>query len=154
VLLFTLGIALFTGALFGAIPAIKASTPNLADTLKAGGRGNSVGWRANPARSLLVVAETALTLVALLGAGLFIRSQHTAQRIEPGFQDENLFMMAFDLGALHYNEGKSEQFFRPAVDRASTPPGVQSATISANFPLGCGLGRTIFPEGQDETSGY
>jgi predicted permease len=154
VLLFTLGIALFTGALFGAIPAIKASSPNLADTLKAGGRGNSVGWRANPVRSLLVVVETALALVALVGAGLFIRSQQNAQRIDPGFESEKLFMMAFDLGALHYNEGKSEQFFRAAVERASTAPGVQSATISANFPIGGGLGRTVFPEGQDETSGY
>jgi predicted permease len=154
VLLFTLGIALVTGALFGAIPAIKASTPNLADTLKAGGRGNSVGWRANPIRSLLVVVETALALVALVGAGLFIRSQQNAQRIDPGFESEKLFMMAFDLGALHYSEGKSEQFFRAAVERASSAPGVQSATISANFPIGGGLGRTIFPEGQDEASGY
>jgi len=154
VLLFTLGIALITGALFGAVPAIKASSPNLADTLKAGGRGNSVGWRANPARSLLVVVETALALVALIGAGLFIRSQQNAQRIDPGFESEKLFMMAFDLGALHYNEGKAQQFFRSAVERASTVPGVQFATVSANFPIGGGLGRTVFPEGQDETTGY
>ena len=154
VLFFTLGIALLTGTLFGAIPAIKASTPNLADTLKAGGRGNSVGWRSNPVRSLLVVFETALALVALVGAGLFIRSQQNAQHINPGFESEKLFMMAFDLGALHYKEGQSEQFFRAAVERAAHIPGVSSATISANFPIGGGLGRTIFPEGQDESSGY
>jgi predicted permease len=154
VLLFTLGIALITGALFGAVPAIQASSPNLADTLKAGGRGNSVGWRANPIRSLLVVVETALALVALVGAGLFIRSQQNAQRIHPGFESEKLFMMAFDLGALHYNEGKAQQFFRAAVERAAAAPGVQSATVAANFPIGGGLGRTVFPEGQDETTGY
>jgi predicted permease len=154
VLLFTLGIALITGALFGAIPAIKASSPNLAETLKAGGRGNSVGWRANPVSSLLVVAETALALVALVGAGLFIRSQQNAQHIDPGFESDKLFMMAFDLGALHYNEGKAQQFFRAAVERASTAPGVQFATVAANFPIGGGFGRTIFPEGQDETTGY
>jgi putative ABC transport system permease protein len=68
VLLFTLGIALVTGALFGAAPAWKASKPDIADTLKAGGRGNSVGWRSNPIRSLLIVVETALALVALVGA--------------------------------------------------------------------------------------
>src|SRR5262249_17941225 len=134
--------------------AIKASSPNLADTLKAGGRGNSVGWRSNPMRSLLVVFETALALVALVGAGLFIRSQQNAQHINPGFESEKLFMLAFDLGSLHYKEGQSEQFFRAAVERASHIPGVASATISANFPIGGGLGRTIFPEGQDETSGY
>jgi predicted permease len=154
VLLFTLGIALLTGALFGAVPAIKASNPDLADTLKAGGRGNSVGWRANPVRSLLVVFETALAMVALIGAGLFIRSQQNAQRIDPGFESERLFMMAFDLGALHYTEGRAQQFFRAAGERAATAPGVQSATIASNFPVGGGLERTVFPEGQDEASGY
>ncbi len=154
VLLFTLGIALLTGALFGAVPAIKASAPNLADTLKAGGRGNSVGWRSNPVRSLLVVFETALALVALVGAGLFIRSQQNAQRIDPGFESEKLFMMAFDLGALHYNEGRAQQFYRGAVERAAASPGVQAATIAGNFPLGGGFSRTVFPEGQDEASGY
>jgi putative ABC transport system permease protein len=154
VLLFTLGIALLTGAIFGAIPAIKASAPNLADALKAGGRGNSVGWRSNPIRSLLVVFETALALVALVGAGLFLRSQQNAQRIDPGFESEKLFVMSFDLGALHYSEGRAEQFYRSAVERAASVPGVQAATIAGNFPLGGGFGRTIFPEGQDEASGY
>jgi predicted permease len=154
VLLFTLGIALLTGALFGAAPAIKASSPDLADTLKAGGRGNSVGWRNNPLRSLLVVVETALALVALVGAGLFIRSQQNAQKIDPGFESEKLFVMAVDLGALHYKEGQAQQFYRSVVERASSAPGVQSATIAANFPMGGGFSRTVFPEGQDEASGY
>jgi putative ABC transport system permease protein len=154
VLLFTLGIALFTGALFGAVPAIKASAPDLADTLKAGGRGNSVGWRSNPMRSLLVVFETALALIALIGAGLFVRSQQNAQRIDPGFESEKLIMMAFDLGALHYTEGQAQQFYRAAVERAAAAPGVQSATVASNFPVGGGLARTVFPEGQDEASGY
>jgi predicted permease len=154
VLLFTLGIALLTGALFGAVPAIKASSPDLADTLKAGGRGNSVGWRSNPMRSLLVVFETALAMIALIGAGLFIRSQQNAQRIDPGFESEKLFMMAVDVGALHYTEGQAQQFYRAAAEHAATAPGVQSATVASNFPVGGGLGRTIFPEGQDETTGY
>jgi predicted permease len=154
VLLLTLGIALLTGALFGAAPAFKASAPDLADTLKAGGRGNSVGWRSNPVRSLLVVVETALALVALIGAGLFIRSQQNAQKIDPGFESAKLFMMAVDLGALHYTEGQAQQFYRSVVERASAAPGVQSATVAANFPLGGGFARTVFPEGQDEASGY
>jgi macrolide transport system ATP-binding/permease protein len=146
VLLFTLGIALLTGALFGAIPAIKASAPDIADTLKAGGRGNSAGFRANPVRSLLVVVETALALIALVAAGLFIRSQQNAQRIDPGFESEKLFMLAFDLGALHYNEGRGQQFYRAAAERTSSLPGVQAATIAANFPIGGGFARTTFPE--------
>ncbi len=154
VLLFTLGIALLTGALFGAAPAFKASAPDLADALKAGGRGNSVGWRSNPVRSLLVVVETALALVALVGAGLFIRSQQNAQRIDPGFESEKLFVMAVDLGALHYTEGQAQQFYRSVVERANSAPGVQTATVAENLPMGGGFSRTVFPEGQDEASGY
>ena len=154
VLLFTLGIALLTGALFGAVPAIKASAPNLTETLKAGGRGNTVGWRSNPMRSLLVVFETALALVALIGAGLFVRSQQNAQHINPGFESEKLFMMAFNVGALHYTEGQAQQFYRAVAERAATTPGVQSAAVASNFPVGGGLARTVFPEGRDEASGY
>ena len=105
-------------------------------------------------RSLLVVFETALALVALVGAGLFIRSQQNAQRIDPGFESEKLFMMAFDLGALQYNEGRAQQFYRSAVERAASSPGVQAATVAGDFPLGGGFARTVFPEGQDEGSGY
>jgi len=78
-------------------------------------------------RSLLVVSEIALSLVALVGAGLFIRSMRDAQRIDPVSNRKNLFMMAFDLGALHYEEGRAQEFFRAAVERANSTPGVKSA---------------------------
>jgi predicted permease len=103
---------------------------------------------------MLVVSEIALALVALIGAGLFIRSMQNAQRIDPGFESEKLFMMAFDLGALHYEEGRAQQFFRAAVERAKASPGVETVTIASDFPLGGGFERTVFPEGQDEASGY
>ena len=152
VLLFTMGISLLTGMLFGVAPALKASVPNVMETLKLGGRGGSIGR--NSLRSLLVVSEIALSLVALVGAGLFIRSMRDAQRIDPGFESKNLFMMAFDLGAMHYQEGRAQEFFRAAVERANSTPGVKSATIASNFPLGGGFARTVFPEGEDETTGY
>lgn len=154
VLLFTLSISLFTALLIGLAPAIKAAKPNLSEILKAGGRGGTVNWRHNPLRSMLVVSEIALALVALIGAGLFIRSMQNAQRIDPGFESEKLFMMAFDLGALHYEEGRAQEFFRAAVERAKASPGVESAAVASDFPLGGGLERTVFPEGQDEASGY
>jgi len=154
VLFFTLGTALLTAVLIGVAPAIKAAKPDLIEALKVGGRGGTVGWTRNPFRSLLVVTEIALALVALVGAGLFIRSMQNAQRVDPGFESKNLFVFAFDLGALHYEEGRGQQYFRAAIDRAKTSPGVQSATIASNFPLGGGLARTVFPEGQDEASGY
>ena len=154
VLIFTLGISLLTGLLFGVAPAFKASVPDLADTLKLGGRGGSIGWGRNKLRSLLVVSEIALSLVALVGAGLFIRSMRDAQKMDPGFESKNLFMLAFDLGALHYDEGHGQQFLRAAVERANAAPGVKGAAIASNFPLGGGFARTVFPEGEDETTGY
>lgn len=154
VLIFTLGISLLTGLLFGVAPAFKASVPDLADTLKLGGRGGSIGWGRNKLRSLLVVSEIALSLVALVGAGLFIRSMRDAQKMDPGFESKNLFMLAFDLGALHYDEGHGQQFLRAAVERANAVPGVKAAAIASNFPLGGGFARTVFPEGEDETTGY
>ncbi len=154
VLFFTFGVSLLTALLIGLAPAIKVAKPNLMEVLNAGGRGGSVSWARNRFRSLLVVTEIALALVALVGAGLFIRSMQNAQHVDPGFESRNLFVFAFDLGALHYDEGRGQQFFRAAIERAEASPGVASATVASNFPLGGGLGRTVFPEGQDESSGY
>jgi predicted permease len=154
VLGFTLGVALLTALLIGLAPALKAASPNLTEVLKVGGRGGTVGWTRSPFRSLLVISEIALALVALVGAGLFIRSMQAAQQISIGFESKNLFVFLFDLGALHYDEGRGQQFFRAAIERAKTSPGVESATIASNLPLGGGLARTVFPEGQDEASGY
>ncbi len=154
VLLFTFGIALVTALLIGVAPAIKAASPELAEILKVGGRGGTAGWARNPLRGILVVSEVALALVTLICAGLFIRSMRNAQRIHPGFESANLFVMSFDVGALHYSEGRAQQFFRAAIERAAASPGVQSATIASNPPLGGGFLRTILPEGQTEASGY
>jgi predicted permease len=152
VLAFTLSISVLTAVIIAVLPAIKSARPNLIETLNLGGRGGSVGR--SPLRSALIVSEIALALVALIGAGLFIRSMQFAQRIDLGFEAEKLFMMAFDLGALHYDEGRGQQFFRAAVERVNSAPGVASATIASNFPLGGTIARTVFPEGQDETTGY
>ena len=154
VLFFTLGVALLTAILIGLAPALKAASPNLMEILKVGGRGGTVEWTRSPFRSLLVVSEIALALVALVGAGLFIRSMQNAQQIDPGFESRNLFVFAFDLGAAHYDDDHGQQFFRAAIERAKASPGVASATISANAPLGGTFSRTVFPEGQDETTGY
>jgi predicted permease len=154
VLIFTLGISLLTGLLFGLAPAFKASVPDLAETLKMGGRGGSIGWGRNKLRSLLVVSEIALSLAALVGAGLFIRSMRHAQRMDLGFESKNLFMLAFDLGALHYDEGHGQQFLRVAIERINATPGVQATAVASNFPLGGGLARTVFPQGEDESTGY
>src|SRR5579864_6863795 len=154
VLLFTLGLALLTGIIFGLAPAIKASRADVAEALKAGGRGGSGTWTRSPLRSILIVSEVALALITLVGAGLFIRSMENAQRTDFGFESKRLFVMAVDLGALHYDEAHGQQFYRDAIQSVTSSPVVQAAAVASNLPLGGGLERTVFPEGKDETSGY
>jgi putative ABC transport system permease protein len=148
VLFFTLAISLLTGFVFGIIPALKASNTDLNEVLKAGGRGGTMGWAHNRLRSLLVVSEIALALVALIGAGLFLRSMQKAQELNPGFESKNLFQYNFDLGALRYEPEHGQQFFREAVERAKSIPGVADATVSSNGIFGGGFLGTIFREGE------
>jgi predicted permease len=154
VLFFTLGIAIVTGFIFGLVPAVKASRPDLMDTLKAGGRGGTMGWKRDPLRGLLVIGEMALALITLVGAGLFLHSMQNAQKTDLGFESKNLLAMNFDLGALQYEEGRGQQFYRAALDRVKNSPGVASVSIASNPPMGGGFARTVFPEGRDEASGY
>ncbi len=111
------------------------------------------GWTRNRLRGLLVVSEIALALVAMIGAGLFIRSMQNAQKVDPGFESKNLFMMAFDLGALHYNEGRGEQFYRDAMEKASAAPGVASATLLQQLSAGRRIRADHFPGGTERRDG-
>jgi predicted permease len=148
VLGFTLLISLFTGLIFGIIPAIKASGTDINEVLKTGGRGGALGWTHNRLRGLLVISEIALALVALVGSGLFLRSMQNAQQFNPGFESQNLLQMNFDLGALRYDADHGQQFFRDAIERAKTVPGIVSASVSSNGVFGGGLAGTIFREGE------
>ncbi len=146
---FTAIITLFTGVLFGLAPALRASSPDLGSMLKTGGRGGTEAWARSPLRSALIVSEVALALVALVGAGLFIRSMQQVQKTDPGFESKNLFTFNFDLTSRHYAPERVRQFFRTALDRAVETPGVRSAALSANAPLGGGVLLTTFAEGQE-----
>src|SRR5580692_3824358 len=148
VLGFTLLISLLTGLVFGIIPAIKASSTDINEVLKTGGRGGALGWTHNRLRGLLVISEIALALVALVGSGLFLRSMQNAQLYNPGFESQNLFQFNFDLGALRYDSDHGQQFFRDAIERAKTVPGVVNATVASNGLLGGGIAGTIFREGE------
>src|SRR5438093_1216676 len=91
-----------------------------------------------------------LSLIALIGAGLFLRSLQNAQSINPGFDVERLATMSFDLGAQGYTEERGRQFQQRVLERAASVPGVQSATLASTVPLFAGgFARTVFLEGQD-----
>jgi len=153
VLAFTLGVTVLTAILFGLVPAWKVSRPNLIETLNTGGRSGSMAWGRSRLRHALVITEVALALITLVGAGLFLRSLNYAEALNPGFESKKLFVIGFDLGSQHYDQDRGEQFYRYAVERAVSVPGVQSAAVASNFPLNGGLARTIFLEGEDEKSG-
>ena len=148
VLFFTLGVSVITGILFGVVPAIKSSSPNLMQALKVGGRtGNSSGQH-NRVRSILVGAEVALALIALVGAGLFLRSMQNAQKIDLGFESKNLMILTLDLGGQHYSTDRGQQFFKDATDKLRAVPGVVDAAVSTGFPLGGSIFGTVFREGE------
>ena len=101
-------------------------------------------------RSLLVVGQVALSLVALVGAALFVKSLGNAQRIDPGFDHEKLAVLTVDLGAQGYDEARARDFQRRILERAAALPGVERATLASGIPLFQGsFARTVFPEGVD-----
>jgi len=153
VLLFTLLISLGTGIVFGLVPAMQASRPDLVVELKERtGQPGQSGRRVN-LRSLLVVAQVALSFVSLIGAGLFLRSLQNTERIDPGFQAANLINLQTDVGSLGYDRVRGEEYQRRLLETVRALPGVQSAALSANLPMGGGFGRTVFPEGQEASAG-
>ncbi len=153
VLAFTAGVTLLTAILFGMVPAWKVARPNLIEALNAAGRSGAMAWGRSRLRHGLVIAEMALALIALVGAGLFLRSLSYAEGLNPGFESKNLFVIGFDLGSQHYDMSHGEQYFRDAIQQAMSVHGVRSAAVASNFPLGGGVGRTVYLEGEDEKTG-
>ena len=150
VLAFTFGISLLTGVIFGLVPALQSSKPNLSETLHEGGRGGGGGVRQQRLRSALVVAEIALALVALIGAGLFLRSMRLAQQIDTGFEMKQLALMNINPINAGYEPERAMQLYDELLERLAAIGGVESIALSANRPLGGGFLRTVFPEGRPE----
>lgn len=135
VLVFTLAISLLTGALFGLVPALQASRPDLNDALKEGSRG-STGGRSGTFRNIFVVAEVSLALVLLIGAGLMIRSFLRLQSVETGFDAQNVLTMRVQLPGKKYGEPHQiVDFFKQAQDRIAAVPGVQAVGAISYLPL-------------------
>ncbi len=152
VFLFTALVTLLTGILFGVIPAVRTSIGDLGEVLKTGGgRGGTEVFTRSRLRSALVVGQVALAMVALAGAGLFIRSMDHAQKTNPGFESRNLFAFNFDIGAQRFTPERGREFLHTLLDRAASVPGVHSAALTANRPLvGGGLLGTLLKEGEND----
>jgi len=152
VLMFTLAVSIVTGVVFGLAPAIQASRPDLVVELKEKTSAPTGSNRLFSLRNVLVSAQVALSLVALVGAGLFLRSLQHAQQISPGFDTDHLAVLSFDLGAQGYTEERGRQFQQRVLERAASVPGVQGASVASTVPLFAGgFARTVFLEGQDSS---
>lgn len=154
VLAFTFVISVVSGVLFGLAPALQASKPDLVPTLKGetGIPAGKRGFRIN-LRKLLVVAQVALSLCALITAGLFVRSLQKAKEVNPGFVSDNVLLMGFNMGREGYNEAQARQFHRQLLERVQAIAGVRSATLARNRPFGGGFARSVFIEGQEPPPG-
>ncbi len=135
VLLFSVGVALLTGFLFGLVPALQTSRPDLTSALKEGGaRGSSPGRGSGTLRKGLVIFEVAITLVLLVGGGLLYRSFQELVRVDPGFNPQNLLTLRLNIPGIRY-PGPPEQtaFYSNLLRKIEELPGVQSATAINSF---------------------
>ncbi len=133
---FTLGVSLLTGLIFGLVPALQTSQQELGETLKEGGRSGSGAPRAQRIRSAFIVAEVALTLALLIGAGLLIRSFWRLQEVNPGFRTDHLLALRLSLPRTKYPEGAQVvSFYQRLQERLSALPGVESASATSGILL-------------------
>ena len=135
VLGFTLLVSLVTGVLFGLAPAIRTMKLNLSESLKEGGRSGSEGAHRNRTRSVLVVLESAVAVVLLIGAGLLVRSLLRLQDISPGFDSRSVLTMGVNLPRAKYDEPKTAAFFSELESRVAALPGVETVGLVSELPL-------------------
>jgi predicted permease len=147
VLGFTFGLSVATGVLFGLLPALQSSRPELVTALKSQAAPRPRGWGPG-ARGLLVVSQVALSLVALIGAALFVESLLRAQRIDPGFAPQGLVNLSLDLGARGYDPARGQELYRQVIEEVERLPGIRRAAIS-ELPVlqTSGFQRTLVVEG-------
>ncbi len=136
VLLFTTGLAVIVAILAGAGPAMHAARANMNDVLKEGGRSGSVGHRSHRLRGLLVVAEVALAVIALVGAGLFLKSFAEARAIRPGFAPDGVALARFDFSSAGFDAQQTDSFCRRLRQRLEQVPGVTAVSYDDSPPLG------------------
>jgi len=150
VVLFTVGISLLTGIIFGLSPAFRALRPDFNETLKEGGRSNTAGT-SNRLRSLLVVSEIALALMLTVFAGLVIQTFKNLVNIDPGFKTENVVTMQMSLTPSKYQgPPQIKEFYQRVLENIKAQPGVVAAGATNNLPLTGGGGYTkIYVEGQE-----
>jgi putative ABC transport system permease protein len=157
VMLFTLGVSVLTGLLFGLAPALQTSRTNLQETLRDGGRSGAADIAGRKVRRGLVVAEVALSLTLLIGAGLLIKSVGRLQGVDPGFDSHNVLTFNLALPAVKYPTDTAQTLFLDQLlPRLNAIPGVTAAGVTSVIPFGGGwstasfsIERVVVPKGQN-----
>ncbi len=151
VLMFSAALSLLTGIVFGLAPALQAARHDINQTLKEGGRQASAAG-SQRLRNLLIVAEVALSLILLVGAGLLMKSFWRLQQIDPGFNPDHLLTLEIQLPFTKYAEApQRETFAQATMERLTTLPGVEASAFISHPPFGSGQGINGFKiEGRPE----
>jgi putative ABC transport system permease protein len=133
---FTVGVSILTGIIFGLAPALQATKTDFNEALKDGGRTSGGGFSRNRLRGVLVVAEVAISLTLLIGAGLMIKSFYELLKVEPGFKSENMLVVDVALPRLKYEQSAARvNFYEQALERVGALPGVEQAGGTNVLPL-------------------
>ena len=140
VLGFTAAVSLVTGLLFGLAPALQATRGDLTSALKDNAR-SVVGGSRSLLNKSLIVAQVAVSLVLVVGAGLFVRTLRNLENVDVGFNRKSLLLFSIDAGLSGYNDTNLTQLYRRITERLEVVPGVRSATMSM-VPLLSGMART------------
>jgi predicted permease len=133
---FTMLLAFFVAILAGVAPALSAARANVSDSLKEGGRSGAAGVQSHRLRGFLVISEVALAVIALIGAGLFLKSFEVARAIHPGFQPDGIAIARFDFSTAGYNAAQTDAFCRTLRERLEQTPGVTAVSYDDSPPLG------------------
>ena len=150
VMAFTILICAMAALLSGVLPALVWFRSDVNETLKEGGRGGSRGAHSHRTRNLLVISEVTLATLALIGAGLFVRSFQSASRIDSGMYRKNVVLARFYLGGTGFTPTNVQQFCIRLRDRLRSVPGIEDATYADYAPLGSNAG----PYDDIEVEGY
>ncbi|HEY4359099.1 MAG TPA: ABC transporter permease [Acidobacteriaceae bacterium] len=158
ILLFTLGISLLTGIIFGLLPALSASRPDLAAALNENSSRSGMGVRSGRLRGILVIAEMALTVTLVIGAGLLIRTFHNLQSVDPGFTTHNVLSMAMSVSGDRFQKtAPVAQVVRQGMDQLLAVPGVTAVGVSNCLPMAGGFGMSFDivgrPKGDSSSTG-
>ena len=142
VLAFTLALSILTGVIFGLAPAIHATRPSLAGSMKEGGRGASTGAARQRLRGALVVIEVALAFVLLTGAGLLIRSFFQMQHVDPGFDSTNVITAGLPIPDKRFPDpAQLNTYLRQIMTAVGSLPGVREVALTSALPMqGWGYG--------------